>query len=110
MKAIYTAAVLAFLLMPNASEAQFFGPADYDECILESMEGVTSDMAARAIIVSCRTKFPEERETDPRQSLNSEQLRKVTIVDGNWPYGQIELHVHNGNDICIDSLLYRLKV
>jgi hypothetical protein len=31
----------------------------YDECILESLKGVSSDIAANAIIASCRSKFPD---------------------------------------------------
>lgn len=31
----------------------------YDECILESLKGVSSDVAANAIIASCRSKFPQ---------------------------------------------------
>lgn len=31
----------------------------YDECILESLKGVSSDVAANAIIASCRNKFPQ---------------------------------------------------
>lgn len=34
--------------------------ADYDECILQGMKGVTSDVAAREIKSSCRSKFPAE--------------------------------------------------
>ena len=34
-------------------------PSNYDECILDSMRGVSSDIAARAIIDSCRNLFPE---------------------------------------------------
>jgi pyruvate/2-oxoglutarate dehydrogenase complex dihydrolipoamide acyltransferase (E2) component len=33
--------------------------ASYDECILESLKGVSSDVAANAIIASCRSKFPQ---------------------------------------------------
>ncbi len=44
----------------------FTGPAraevseftSYDDCILESLKGVSSDVAADAIIASCRSKFP----------------------------------------------------
>jgi len=32
--------------------------SSYDECILESLKGVSSDVAANAIIASCRNKFP----------------------------------------------------
>ena len=48
--------------MPQA-KADLFGPDSYDECILESMKGVTSDVAARIIMLSCRNKFPEEKST-----------------------------------------------
>ena len=33
--------------------------SSYDECILESLKGVSSDVAANAIIASCRSTFPE---------------------------------------------------
>ena len=33
--------------------------SSYDECILESLKGVSSDVAANAIIASCRSKFPQ---------------------------------------------------
>src|SRR5690242_16083174 len=36
----------------------WFGPSNYDECILDGMKGVTSDVAAKAIIYACRNKFP----------------------------------------------------
>jgi len=42
---------------PVRAEASAFG--SYDECILESLKGVSSDVAANAIIASCRNKFPE---------------------------------------------------
>ena len=44
--------------LPTQSSAGLFGPSDYDECILESMKGVTSDHAARLVAHSCRQKFP----------------------------------------------------
>ena len=32
----------------------------YEDCILNAMRGVSSDVAARAIIAACRRKFPAE--------------------------------------------------
>ena len=49
------------MLCPTMSYAGLFGPSNYDECITESMKGVSSDVAARAIIESCRNLFPESR-------------------------------------------------
>jgi hypothetical protein len=47
------------LLCPAISDADESRPAGYDECILDAMRGVSSDIAARAIIDSCRNLFPE---------------------------------------------------
>ena len=48
-------------------------PSDYDECILESMKGVKSDLAARSIIRSCRNKFPEELNRKPNEDFSTLQ-------------------------------------
>ena len=50
--------VLVGLLLPGIGQA---GPSNYDECILESMKGVSSDIAAQAIISSCRNLYPEQK-------------------------------------------------
>lgn len=51
--------LLLALLGPSASYGGLFGPSNYDECITDSMKGVSSDVAARAIIESCRNLFPD---------------------------------------------------
>ena len=51
--------VLAVLMFPGVGQAV---PSNYDECILESMKGVSSDIAAQAIISSCRNLYPEQKE------------------------------------------------
>ena len=65
--------VLAVLMFPGVGQAV---PSNYDECILESMKGVSSDIAAQAIISSCRNLYPEQKEvaarvenTDPQQAV-----------------------------------------
>ena len=41
-------------------------PSSFDECIIDAMRGVSSDVAARAIIDSCRNLFPaSERKPAP---------------------------------------------
>lgn len=47
------------LLSPTVGYGGLFGPSNYDECITDSMKGVSSDVAARAIIEACRNRFPE---------------------------------------------------
>jgi hypothetical protein len=60
-------AVLAFaiLLYPGASRADEVRPSSYDECITDTMKGVSSDVAANAIITSCRNLFPEQVNVAP---------------------------------------------
>ena len=55
-----TCTILSFVLLAigQISEA---GPSTYEDCILESMKGVTSNRAAKAIEEACRTKFPLKR-------------------------------------------------
>ncbi len=47
------------LLCPTPGHAEPSRPSNYDECILDALRGVSSDVAARAIIESCRNLFPE---------------------------------------------------
>ena len=48
--AIFT---LLLFIFPTASFPGWFGPPDYDECILEHMTGVTSSRAVSLIRSSC---------------------------------------------------------
>ncbi len=55
--------VVAVLMFPGVGHAV---PSNYDECILESMKGVSSDIAAQAIISSCRNLYSEQKEAATR--------------------------------------------
>ena len=51
---------------PSISHGETDRPANYDECIVDAMKGVSSDVAARAIIDSCRNLYPvSPREAAP---------------------------------------------
>lgn len=47
------------LALMGPTHAGWFGPNNYDECILENMKGVTIVQAVLAIKNSCRAKFPQ---------------------------------------------------
>ena len=49
------------LLSPAMGYGDQHGPSNYDECIIDAMKGVSSDVAARAIIESCGNLFPDSR-------------------------------------------------
>ena len=57
------------VLCPSISHGETDRPANYDECIVDAMKGVSSDVAARAIIDSCRNLYPvSPREAAPPAS------------------------------------------
>jgi hypothetical protein len=47
------------VLSPSTSYGGPDGPSNYDECIVDALKGVSSDVAARAIIESCGNLFPD---------------------------------------------------
>ena len=47
------------LVCPMLSYGGQSDPSNFDECIIDAMRGVSSDVAARAIIESCGNLFPE---------------------------------------------------
>jgi hypothetical protein len=60
--------VLFVLLLAGPGRAEVSEFTSYDECILESLRGVSSDVAANAIIASCRSKFPESGLVAPQSA------------------------------------------
>lgn len=73
------------------------GPSDYDECILEGMKGVTSDVAAQIIRQSCQKKFPRKTPEDKSVELPSSALEKIEGKAGMTNYGYYEGSIFNGN-------------
>ena len=59
---VYAALAIAFVSIPALADTD---ATTYDECVLETMKGVSSDVAARAIIDSCRRMFPDEPQGMP---------------------------------------------
>lgn len=89
--------VVIFSLSTSAANAwTLFGPKDYDECILEGMKGVTSDMAAESIGRSCRKKFPaKSTECEATNLTRAEHENLSIIVDS---YREIVfVNIHNNN-------------
>ena len=63
---VLPALVLTAIALPGSTYAE---PTSFDECILETMKGVSSDIAAQAIIESCRSLFPEEPAAVPEPAV-----------------------------------------
>ena len=105
--------VLAILYFPSMGQADQFRPSTYDECITDSMKGVASDVAARAIISSCRNQFPKKAATAALQeevtpqheeiapgtsrSLTPEELGRLTATAFVFG-GSYSITFRNGNE------------
>lgn len=57
MKRIFS--LIALVCAPAV--AGIWGPSSYDDCIIDAMKGVTSNIAANEIRKACRNKFPEKQ-------------------------------------------------
>ena len=64
---------LGLVLTTGSVNAGWFGPSNFEECILDGMKGVASDSAAYAIAYACRSKFP----LPPPPPPTAEELRKT---------------------------------
>ena len=62
-------------LFPATSHGDSLEASNYDECIIDAMRGVSSDVAAGAIIESCRNLFPQtEQEAAPSGTAAARNL------------------------------------
>jgi hypothetical protein len=81
---ISTFFTLLLIGFAGSSYAQFglFGPSDYDECIIEGMQGITSDVAAQAVQMACYSKFSKSRSSKPRVDYEGTCLFLYSLDSG----------------------------
>jgi hypothetical protein len=89
-----TKSVIALIAVLALLSISGCGPRDYDECVLKAMKGVTSDFAARAIVKSCRDKFPGRKQQDAQ--LPAEALLRLA-GHGQVKDGSFSGNIYNGN-------------
>jgi hypothetical protein len=107
---ILTVFVFTCFFSPGTYAGWLGGPSDYDECILEGMKGVTSDVAAQLIRQSCQKKFPKKTHEDNSVELPSSALEKIEGKAGVAGNGYYEGIIFNGNrEWHITSLTVRLE-
>lgn len=61
MNKILTTIILLLSFLPSVGNAQIFGPSNYEDCVIENMQGVTSDTAAEAVMFACRSKHKNNK-------------------------------------------------
>jgi hypothetical protein len=87
--------IIIVCIYPSVSLGGWFGPSTYDECVLESMKGVTSDAAAGAIVRSCRAKFSGKGPNDSEVPANV--VGQLDGRAGMTNYGYFKGSIYNGN-------------
>jgi len=93
------------VVFSTSAFASLFGPSNYDECIIDAMQGVTSDTAANYISYSCAKKFPRISEVKPKCPLLTKvELKKVTGDARVTNTGYFELDLYNGNAFDVKDL------
>jgi hypothetical protein len=91
------------------AQAGLFGPSSYDECILENMKGVTSNLAVGTIISACKKKFPTVETACKDFDLNPTQLNNLKGT-GRFSGDSFYVDVYNGNsDIAIGEIKINIK-
>jgi hypothetical protein len=97
--------VLVLLINAGPAQAICIGPSNYSDCILSSMKNVTSDVAARAIELSCRKKFSDQTVRDaeiPRTAL-SRISGSSSFNEGHGYSSTFSGNLYNGNSEWIIS-------
>lgn len=97
------------LFCPTVSLAGWFGPSDYEECILESMKGVSSNAAAIAIAVACKKKFPPQKEkkgliSEAADSFSDTTRRLSDYYTNTLPTEKVLVDVGYASKACNEKL------
>lgn len=107
--ALHWAFVLCALGLPVSALAGWFGPSNYNECILDNVRGVVNNTAALVVEHACREKFPKFDWSNVRfddEALKPESLKNLNATDGSVDSsGIFSVTIYNGNaDLAITSM------
>ena len=90
---IKTFLVMLMLSFSHAALAgSILGPSNYEDCILENMKDVASDLAAKSIMRACYEKFPN---------------RKKTVVDTLENFRKARPELNKFSDAQLATYLYK---
>ena len=113
---------ILFLIHAETSMAgslitSIIGPRSYDECITESMKGISNDVAVKQVAQSCRNMFPSEDQKDEELKIKNSRLlthEELSKVSGNMKFiknndltGELDGMITNKNK---KTIITRLKI
>lgn len=101
-----------FIMAPTSAFPGWFGPSDYDECIIEGMKGVQSDIAARLVRQSCLKKFPPQKSQKAKsEEIPQDSKENLTGHAGLGSPGYFSGNIYNGNsDWTVTELIINISV
>lgn len=98
---ISLAFLFAVLIFSPFATAGLFSASTYDDCIIDSMKGVTSDVAAKAIKESCKKKFPAPEDMPlASNTLTQKEIGKLRMECNFLTHSMpntFGCHAYNGN-------------
>ena len=116
---IFYILLVGVIIKPTLCLAGWFGPNNYEECILENMKEITSDQAARLISKACQEKFPQKTKHSDKSNiqnleflefddilgiehrdLTTKELQNLSVEKGGYnKFTKMqEYTIHNGNN------------
>ena len=91
------------------ANAGWFGPTNFADCVLDSMKGVSSDLAAQAIAQSCRAKFPVATNRPANRPLTEAELKNVRAQAAFGDFHYFNGTIYNGNaSVTITKVVFVL--
>jgi len=89
MKRLFLAILLSAIQVSHVN-AGWFGPSNYEDCILEGIPTARTDLAVKMVMDACMDKFPSEvskaRKETPRQTLGN-PLGEYVCEESSWDGG-----------------------
>ena len=98
---LFISAIVLYILLMFTAFTDGYCAESYEECILESMKCVRSDLAALEIMTSCRKMFPKKDDTSKKnRKLTNDEIAKLTGragYDSSYYAGNCGGTIYNGN-------------
>jgi hypothetical protein len=89
------------------------GPQNYNDCILENMRGVTSDVAATAVRRACNAKHIRHRTEPPKSECGTRPMKASELaklqISARVSYEDLRFSVYNGNNTSVEKMSVRIR-
>ena len=115
MKRLAILICLTFLLTTDAHSWSLFGPKNYEDCIIDGLKGVTSDVAVKEIKKACRKKFPlkirklSKTEIDNIVDIDRVKLKCYSLVGTRYNcYTSVRI-INRNHNLTIRSIRLEIR-